>query len=544
MLLQEGLDLRLVFLRQHRAGGIHQQAAGANVAAHRVQQLFLGLHDGGKVAFLQAQLDIRLLAQYAGAGAGRVQQHRVQRFFHVRAVLAGVLYRRTQVVQPQTAANAVQQERPLCMQLPRVDPARQLHDLAQIRGFASRSRARVQNFHAGPGLHRFGGQHAALTLNGIKARLIIRVKARLGHALQQIGMGSHACPEGQIFFTEQVFKTMVVQLEQIGPDGDGMTAFPVQEHPLRRFEPVGIGEFFHQPQGRGAFHMEPFLRVFFRIRPRELVLLADQIAQHRVHKACGGFHAHRLDQLHGFVHGGAVRNPLQKQNLVNAQPQRVPSDRVPGGILGQLVQSMVDLHFVFQRAVHQLRGQAALLGLQVPGQIFVQAQRGIGAVFMHVQKHLQRQLAGTGLCRRGRLPGAGGLAVRRLSIRRFAKRRLPIRRLAGSGPAVRRPVDLFVKRAVPGRLGAVLTVPVKLPRAGRGLAAVGTFFVLPGVFSLRTGRAMAFGLPGIGTALAVKLAARTAVASFFHGVGRGAFVLIHSFASLNFCPSGMTWPSR
>ena len=288
--------------------------------------------------------------------------------------------------------------------------------------------------------------------------------------------------------------------------------------------------------------MEPFLRVFFLVRPGQLVLSPDQIAQHRIHKARRGFRAHLLDQLDGFVHGGAVRNPLQKHDLVNAQPQRVPSDRVPGGILGQLVQSMIDLHFVFQRAVHQLRGQAALLGLQVPGQIFVQAQRGVGAVFMHVQKHLQRQLAGTGLCRRGRLPGAGGLAVRRLSIRRFAKRRLPIRRLAGSGPAIRRPVGLFVKRAIAGGLGTAFSV--KLPRAGRGLAAVGTFFVLPGVFSLRTGRTMAFGLPGIGTALAVKLAARTAFVPFFPCGGRGAFLFVHSFASLNFCPSGMTWPSR
>ena len=85
----------------------------------------------------------------------------------------------------------------------------------------------------------------------------------------------------------------------------------------------------------------------------------------------------------------------------------------------------------------------------------------------------------------------------------------------------------------------MLTVPVKLPGAGGSLAVIGALLVPSGLISLRTGRAMAFGLPGIGTALAVKLAARTAVASFFPGVGRGAFVLIHSFASLNFCPSGM-----
>ena len=535
MLLQEGLDLRLVFLRQHRAGGIHQQTAGANVAAHRVQQLFLGLHDGGQVAFLQAQLDIRLLTEHARAGTGRVQQHRVQRFFHVRAVLAGVLYRRTQVVQPQTAANTIQQERPLFMQLPRVDPARQLHGLAQISGFAAGSRACVQNFHAGPSLHRFGGQHAALTLNGIKARLIIRVKARLGHALQQIGMGSHACPEGQIFFTEQVFKTMVVQLEQIGPDGGGMAGFPVGQHLLRRIEAIGLDELFHQPQGRGAFHMKPFLRVFFLVRPGQLVLSPDQVAQHRVHKARRGFRAHLLDQLDGFVHGGAVRYPLQKQDLENAQPQRVAGNSVPGRILGQLVQSMVDLHFVFQRAVHQLRGQAALLGLQVPGQIFVQAQRGVGAVFMHVQKHLQRQLAGTGLCRRGRLPGP-------VAVSRFAGGSAE-GRLSGGGLSTG-PVVLFVKRAVPGRLGAVLTVPVKLPGAGGSLAVIGALLVLSEGTALRTVCPAVSGFSGIGAALAVLPAGRTAFVPFFPCGGCRAFLFVHSFASLNFCPSGMTWPSR
>ena len=290
--------------------------------------------------------------------------------------------------------------------------------------------------------------------------------------------------------------------------------------------------------------MKPFLRVFFLVRPGQLVLSPDQVAQHRVHKACGGFRAHLLDQLDGFVHGGAVRHPLQKQDLENAQPQRVPGNSVPGGILGQLVQSMIDLHFVFQRAVHQLRGQAALLGLQVPGQIFVQAQGCIGAVFMHVQKHLQRQPAGAGLRRRGRLAGAGRLAVRRLSIRRFGKRRLTIRRLAGSGLAGRRPVGLFVKRAVPGRLGAVLTVPVKLPGAGGSLAVIGALLILSEGTALRTVCPAVSGFSGIGAALAVLPAGRTAFVPFFPCGGRRAFLFVHSFASLNFCPSGMTWPSR
>ena len=194
---------------------------------------------------------------------------------------------------------------------------------------------------------------------------------------------------------------------------------------------------------------------------------------------------------------------------------------------------MIDLHFVFQRAVHQLSGQAALLGLQITRQGLIQAQGSIGTVFVYIQQHFQRQLAGAGLDGRGRLPGP-------VAVSRFAGGSAK-GRLSGGGLSTG-PVGLFFKGAIAGGLGTAFSV--KLPRAGRGLATVGTFFVLPGVFSLRTGRAMAFGLPGIGTALAVKLAARTAVASFFPGVGRGAFVLIHSFASLNFCPSGMTWPSR
>ena len=167
---------------------------------------------------------------------------------------------------------------------------------------------------------------------------------------------------------------------------------------------------------------------------------------------------------------------------------------------------------------------------------------------MHVQKHLQRQLAGAGLRRRGRLPGAGGLAVRRLSIRRFAKRRLikrrlPIRRLAGSGSAGRRPVGFFVKRAVPGRLGALLTVPVKLPGAGGSLAAIGALLILSEGTALRTVCPAVSGFSGIGAALAVLPAGRTAFVPFFPCGGRRAFLFVHSFASLNFCPSGMAWPS-
>lgn len=108
MRLQKGPNAVCIFLRQERAGAVHQRTAGAHVAADRIDKPPLRVHDGGDVLLLQAQLDIRLLAQNAQPRAGRIQQNAVQRALQVGPEVQRITHGDAQVVQPQPPAYAFQ----------------------------------------------------------------------------------------------------------------------------------------------------------------------------------------------------------------------------------------------------------------------------------------------------------------------------------------------------------------------------------------------------------------------------------------------------
>src|SRR5690606_28006764 len=76
---QEGADVSAVFFRQHRAGGVDQDAADLQGRPQGIQQFSLQPGQGADVLGLAGQLDVRVTTDHAGGRTGRIQQDALER---------------------------------------------------------------------------------------------------------------------------------------------------------------------------------------------------------------------------------------------------------------------------------------------------------------------------------------------------------------------------------------------------------------------------------------------------------------------------------
>ena len=94
---------------------------------------------------------------------------------------------------------------------------------------------------------------------------------------------------------------------------------------------------------------------------RQVIFILRNLAKHRVDKTGGLSPAGDLRQLHGGVHRGAVRHPIQIQDLVSAQTQnfqqrRLEMIRLLGAVRAEVkVQQQLVLNHAVNKAAAQRR---------------------------------------------------------------------------------------------------------------------------------------------------------------------------------------------
>ena len=85
--------------------------------------------------------------------------------------------------------------------------------------------------------------------------------------------------------------------------------------------------------------------------------------QYRINESAGSRMRKSFGQIHRLVDGGAVRHPVQQQNLAGAQAQQVAHPLLQAlRVFQQAVQSEVEAAQVFQRLVNNAGAQALVRG--------------------------------------------------------------------------------------------------------------------------------------------------------------------------------------
>ena len=156
-------------------------------------------------------------------------------------------------------------------------------------------------------------------------------------------------PNFQAVYPQGEGRGRVVEASPGGRDGEPMAIQPALDEPARVRE--GDAEII---QRRGSSTPEPTVGVgrqrvgggheFWRFWKRQLLALARDGAEDRVHEAGGAAFARASSQLDGIVHRRRGRHPIQVQQLVDAEAKDVqdfrvePSGRAPCEVRDQVVE--------------------------------------------------------------------------------------------------------------------------------------------------------------------------------------------------------------
>ena len=167
MLREEGVDLRLVLLRQQRAGGIDQPAARLHQARGAVEDAPLEVEQVFQIVRRQFPPGIGIAAPGADTGAGRIDQHAV--------IGAGMALHPGIALGAEAAALHIVDARALQPYGRAIDAALQhvagddaalvLHRRRHCQGLAAGAGAEIDNAQARPRIHQQGRELRALVLH-------------------------------------------------------------------------------------------------------------------------------------------------------------------------------------------------------------------------------------------------------------------------------------------------------------------------------------------------------------------------------------------
>ena len=333
---QEGLDHLGIFLGQHRAGGIDQNAANGQGAPYLIEQLALQRGQRGDVVRLAGQLDIGMPTDHARGRTGRIQQNAVKGLSIPPGVQVAAIGRLERGLQAQALQVIPYPFQPGRFQIQRYHFLQRGLQFENMAGLAAGRAAGVQYPLAGLQLQQRRRQLGRFVLHadrtGGEPRQLLHITGLgQGHAIGAEGTGDSG-------------DTGVLQLLQVSIAA-GLPAIDPQAH--RRVQVVGCTQRFPvlrpdllqgllQPARMGdADH-----RVMFQLR-QQGGALALGAAQHGIEHALGPGLLQGDGQLHGLGNGRMGRHPGIQQ-LVHANQQ----------------QGMQVAVGRFQRLLQQMGGQA------------------------------------------------------------------------------------------------------------------------------------------------------------------------------------------
>ena len=274
---QKRAHLPFIFLRQQRAGGIHQPPAHAHIARAGIQNRLLNRNQRIDGFIGQTVFDIRLIAHHAEAGAGCVHQHRIHLRFQIFIVFLRVARLRADVVQPQPLCRRPNQLHAVFVQIPRIHAPAAAHRLGDAAGLAARRSARIQNLHAPPRAHRRRRQHRTFALNGKQSApvaLVRRQPARVFHDVRAVHDGFF---KFEFVFGQPRFKFRVRHAHMVGAHRLAAAIRRPCRDRFRFLRAVGGNQARHQ-RGRDGIFLRN-IRFHIRIFDLEFAALHDLFNQ-------------------------------------------------------------------------------------------------------------------------------------------------------------------------------------------------------------------------------------------------------------------------
>ena len=384
-----------VLLRQNGAGGVEQQPAGLHITPGVLQDRRLRHRQGEELVRLLVA-DLRLLADDAKPRAGGVHEDDVKGVFPLRAEGPPVQGRRLNGCQVKALRARLDPAELVLIEVAGHDPALVPHGHGAAEALAAGGGADVQHRFPAPKAHGLGDQGRRVVLDLEEPRLKGAELRQVSRAPELEAPRQQPRRHPDALRLQRGPQGLRRGQDRVGLDGDGRRGVVRPEEGLRLLPAQQGQQPPNQPLGMAVAGGKVRDSVPLRHRG-QVFLVGGHLPEHGVHQARSLAPAAVPAELHGGIHRGAVRHPVQKDDLIGPQPQDVRQRLLQVVDLLRAVgpEIVVQQRPVLQHAVNQAGGQRRLLPREAaPPELRIQSRVRPGGGAVHLPQHPQGRGAG------------------------------------------------------------------------------------------------------------------------------------------------------